>query len=171
MDKGQPDDFRVLTAKDTMNLKQQALDLVATLGYISSSLSFSIGGLGILSIMILLVRARRLEIGIRRAVGARRDDIIRQFLIESGMMATVGGAAIDFMTPDERSEFHRHQKQRQPQGIHFPAHRRKRAKAWIPLGACLYDRLRLLPLLEPAQPQDQLYYCSRPWQKRGCCFS
>lgn len=92
-DKGQADDFKVLTAKDTMQVKQQALDLVQTLGFISSSLSFGIGGLGILSIMILLVRARRLEIGIRRAVGARRDDIIRQFLIESGMMASVGGAA------------------------------------------------------------------------------
>jgi len=92
-DRGQADDFKVLTAKDTMQVKQQALDLVQTLGFISSSLSFGIGGLGILSIMILLVRARRLEIGIRRAVGARRGDIIRQFLIESGMMATVGGAA------------------------------------------------------------------------------
>lgn len=92
-DKGQPDDFRVLTARDTMDLKQQALDLVRTLGYISSSLSFAIGGLGIGSIMILLVRARRLEIGIRRAVGARRGDIIRQFLLESGAMSAVGGAA------------------------------------------------------------------------------
>ena len=92
-DKGQADDFKVLTGKDTMNLKQQALDLVQTLGFISSSLSFGIGGLGILSIMILLVRSRRLEIGIRRAVGARRGDIIRQFLIESGLMATAGGAA------------------------------------------------------------------------------
>jgi len=92
-EKGQPDDFRVLTARDTMQLKQQALDLVQTLGYISSSLSFAIGGLGILSIMILLVRARRLEIGIRRAVGARRRDIIRQFLIESGAMSAVGGMA------------------------------------------------------------------------------
>lgn len=92
-EKGQADDFRVLTARDTMRLKQQALDLVQTLGYISSSLSFAIGGLGILSIMILLVRARRLEIGIRRAVGARRRDIIRQFLIESGAMSAVGGTA------------------------------------------------------------------------------
>ena len=92
-DTGQPDDFKVLTAKDTMEVKQQALDLVQTLGFISSSLSFGIGGLGILSIMILLVRARRLEIGIRRAVGARKKDIVRQFLIESGMMASAGGAA------------------------------------------------------------------------------
>ncbi|MEF3698423.1 ABC transporter permease [Desulfolutivibrio sp.] len=87
-----PDDFSVLTAKDTMRLKQQALDLVQTLGIISSSLSFAVGGLGILSIMVLLVRSRRMEIGIRRAVGARRMDIVRQFLIESGAMSCVGGA-------------------------------------------------------------------------------
>ncbi len=87
-----PDDFTVLTAKDTMRLKQQALDLVQTLGIISSSLSFAVGGLGILSIMVLLVRSRRMEIGIRRAVGARRTDIVRQFLFESGAMSCVGGA-------------------------------------------------------------------------------
>ncbi|TVM36459.1 ABC transporter permease [Oceanidesulfovibrio marinus] len=85
------DDFSVLTAKDTVQLQQQALDLVQTLGVISSSISFAVGGLGILSIMILLVRSRRLEIGVRRAVGATRLDIVRQFLLESGMMATVGG--------------------------------------------------------------------------------
>ncbi len=87
-----PDDFTVLTAKDTMRLKEQALELVRTLGLISSSLSFAVGGLGILSIMVLLVRARRMEIGIRRAVGARRADIVRQFLIESGAMSCAGGA-------------------------------------------------------------------------------
>ncbi|GFK93570.1 Macrolide export ATP-binding/permease protein MacB [Fundidesulfovibrio magnetotacticus] len=90
---GKRDDFSVLTAEDTMQLKQQALDLVAVLGLISSSLSFAVGGLGILSIMILLVRARRLEIGVRRAMGARRRDIIRQFLLESGVMSMAGGAA------------------------------------------------------------------------------
>lgn len=88
---GEKDDFSVLTAKDTVQLQQQALDLVQTLGVISSSISFAVGGLGILSIMILLVRSRRLEIGVRRAVGATRLDIVRQFLLESGMMATVGG--------------------------------------------------------------------------------
>ncbi len=90
---GKRDDFSVLTAHDAMKLKQQALDLVEVLGLISSSLSFAVGGLGILSIMILLVRARRLEIGVRRAIGAKKRDIMRQFLLESGMMSAVGGGA------------------------------------------------------------------------------
>lgn len=85
------DDFSVITAKESIKLQRQALDLVFTLGVISSSISFAVGGLGILSIMILLVRARRLEIGVRRALGARRRDIVRQFLLEAGMMSAAGG--------------------------------------------------------------------------------
>lgn len=88
---GKKDDFYLMTARDTMKVQQQALDLVRTLGGISSGVSFAVGGLGILSIMILLARTRRLEIGVRRAVGARRGDIIRQFILESGLMATTGG--------------------------------------------------------------------------------
>lgn len=89
---GQEDDFALLTAEDTMKVQQQALDLVQTLGLISSSISFAVGGLGILSIMILLVRTRRLEIGVRRAVGATRPDIIRQFMLEAGVMGGLGGS-------------------------------------------------------------------------------
>lgn len=88
---GKKDDFFLMTARDTMKVQQQALDLVRTLGWISSGVSFAVGGLGILSIMILLARTRRLEIGVRRAVGARRRDIIRQFIFESGLMAASGG--------------------------------------------------------------------------------
>jgi putative ABC transport system permease protein len=88
---GQKQDFSVLTAKDTIKLQRQALDLVQVLGLISSSVSFAVGGLGILSIMVLLVRARRLEIGVRRASGAKRRDIIRQFLFEAGLMSSGGG--------------------------------------------------------------------------------
>jgi len=90
---GKRDDFSVLTAEDTMQLKQQALDLVAVLGVISSSLSFAGGGLGILSIMVLMVQARRLEIGVRRAMGARKRDIVRQFLMEAAIMSAAGGGA------------------------------------------------------------------------------
>ncbi|AMV73296.1 ABC transporter permease [Desulfuromonas carbonis] len=88
---GQREDFSVVTARDTIQLQEQALDLVQTLGLISSSISFAVGGLGILSIMVLLVRTRRLEIGIRRAVGAKRFDIIRQFILEAALMAGIGG--------------------------------------------------------------------------------
>ncbi len=87
---GEEDDFALLTAEDTMKVQQQALDLVQTLGLISASISFAVGGLGILSIMILLVRIRRLEIGVRRAVGATRPDIIRQFMLEAGVMGGRG---------------------------------------------------------------------------------
>lgn len=87
------DDFSVTSARDANRLRKEALDLVQTLGILSSSISFTVGSLGILSIMILLVRARRLEIGIRRAVGASRSVIIRQFLTEAGLMAGIGGTA------------------------------------------------------------------------------
>ncbi|MGB7918492.1 MAG: ABC transporter permease [Desulfobacterales bacterium] len=88
---GEDDDFSLLTAKDTIQLQEQALQLVQTLGLLSSGISFAVGGLGILSLMVLLVRSRRMEIGVRRAVGARRLDIIRQFILESGLMAGAGG--------------------------------------------------------------------------------
>ncbi|MGE4553921.1 MAG: ABC transporter permease, partial [Desulfovibrionaceae bacterium] len=63
---GKADDFSLLEPKETIELQRQALDLMWTLGVISSTISFAVGGLGILSIMVLMVRTRRLEIGIRR---------------------------------------------------------------------------------------------------------
>jgi putative ABC transport system permease protein len=92
LDKGEKDDFSLITARDTMQMQARALELVQTLGWISSGVSFAVGGLGILSIMVLLVRTRRLEIGLRRAVGATRRDIVRQFMLEAGLMAGLGGA-------------------------------------------------------------------------------
>ncbi|MBU1042517.1 MAG: ABC transporter permease [Proteobacteria bacterium] len=89
---GKKDDFSLLTAADSMQLRREALDLVQTLGVITSTISFAVGGMGILSIMVLMVQARRMEIGIRRAVGGSRRDIVRQFLLEAGLMAGVGGA-------------------------------------------------------------------------------
>ncbi len=91
IDPGEDDDFGALSPRDAVRVQRQALDLMTTLGGITSSISFGVGGLGILSIMILVVRSRRVEIGVRRAVGGRRGDIVRQFLFESGLMAGVGG--------------------------------------------------------------------------------
>jgi putative ABC transport system permease protein len=89
---GKTDDFSLLTPADATQLRREALDLVQTLGAITSTISFAVGGMGILSIMVLMVQARRMEIGIRRAVGGSRRDIVRQFLLEAGLMAGTGGA-------------------------------------------------------------------------------
>jgi putative ABC transport system permease protein len=88
---GEKDDFSVYSAEDAARLRNDTLELVTRLGALSAGISFVVGGLGIFSIMILLVRARQLEIGVRRAVGASRRMIVRQFLMEAGLMAGVGG--------------------------------------------------------------------------------
>jgi len=86
------DDFTVIDLKDLVALKTQALKTINLLGTVSATVSFLIGGIGILSIMILIVNERRLEIGIRRAVGSRKRDILYQFLIEASFIALSGGA-------------------------------------------------------------------------------
>lgn len=88
---GEKDDFSLLEARETIQLKKQALDLMRTLGIIVSTISFAVGGMGILSIMVLMVRTRRREIGIRRAVGGTRGNIVRQFMLESAFMSMAGG--------------------------------------------------------------------------------
>ncbi len=85
------DDFTVIDLKDVTALKTQAMSMIKILGRISAVVSFSIGGIGILSIMILIINERRLEIGIRRAVGARKRDIISQFLLEASFISLSGG--------------------------------------------------------------------------------
>lgn len=87
------DDFTVIDLKDVMALKTQAMSMITVLGRVSAVVSFAIGGLGILSIMILIVNERRLEIGIRRAVGSRKRDIVLQFLIEASFISFSGGTA------------------------------------------------------------------------------
>lgn len=88
---GEKDDFTVVDSKDVMQLKTQATSMITVLGRISAAISYIIGAIGILSIMILIVNERKVEIGIRRAVGSRKRDIILQFLIESSFISLSGG--------------------------------------------------------------------------------
>ncbi|OEU50073.1 MAG: hypothetical protein BA872_03525 [Desulfobacterales bacterium C00003060] len=93
MKPGKRDDFTVIDLKDVMALQTQAMDTISTLGRVSAIISFLIGGLGILSIMTLMVGERKMEIGVRRAVGSRKRDIVVQFLLESSFISFSGGAA------------------------------------------------------------------------------
>ncbi|MGE5239479.1 MAG: ABC transporter permease [Chloroflexota bacterium] len=92
------DDFTVIDLKDVLALKTQAVSMITVLGRIAAVVAFLIGGLGILSIMILIVNERKLEIGIRRAVGSRKRDIVLQFLLESSFISLVGGAVGVFLS-------------------------------------------------------------------------
>ena len=58
-----------------------------------AAISLLVGGIGVMNIMLMTVRERTREIGIRMATGARQRDILRQFLTEALMLSVVGGLA------------------------------------------------------------------------------
>ncbi len=63
------------------------------IGVLIAAISLVVGGIGIMNIMLATVTERTREIGIRRALGAKRGDIMRQFLVETTTLSVIGGAA------------------------------------------------------------------------------
>lgn len=88
---GVPEDFLIITPDELMKLHtQQSRSLVAMLTFVSA-VSLFVSGVVIMNIMLVAVSERAYEIGVRRAVGARRRDILYQILMESLMVAAAGG--------------------------------------------------------------------------------
>jgi len=88
----QEDDFVVTTQKDILGaLNQVTTMLTVFLGAIAG-ISLLVGGIGIMNIMLVSVTERTREIGIRKAVGAKRRDILIQFLVEAVVLSVTGGA-------------------------------------------------------------------------------
>jgi putative ABC transport system permease protein len=88
---GDEDDFSVISQADILASFTQILSaLTVFLGAIGA-ISLLVGGIGIMNIMLVSVTERTREIGLRKAVGARRRDILMQFLMESVVLAVIGG--------------------------------------------------------------------------------
>ena len=85
------DDFNIYFFKDVAKAKTEGINLVSLLSKMAATITFLIGGLRIFAVMLLSVVEREKEIGIRMAVGAKRIDVLIQFLGEAIFISIIGG--------------------------------------------------------------------------------
>ncbi len=88
--KGQPR-FLVQKAEENINTFNKVFDILTIVISLIAGISLLVGGIGIMNIMLVAVSERTREIGIRKAVGAKRADILAQFLVEAVIICLVGG--------------------------------------------------------------------------------
>ena len=85
------DDFDMLTSSAVQELIGQITGMIATVIIPITLIGLVVGGIVVMNIMLVTVTERTVEIGTRKAVGAKRSDILMQFLVESALLATLGG--------------------------------------------------------------------------------
>jgi len=86
-----PDSFSVSTADSVVQQFDQIISTVALVMIVLSSIGLLVGGIGVMNIMLVSVTERTREIGVRKAIGARRSDITWQFLLEAMTLTGAGG--------------------------------------------------------------------------------
>ncbi len=89
--RGSPDDFQSTTSIQLLQRSQQITSSISLLLGGIAAISLTVGGIGIMNIMLVSVTERTREIGLRMAIGARRGDIRNQFLVESLLLCLLGG--------------------------------------------------------------------------------
>lgn len=88
---GKPNDFAISTQDTILDLYNQITGAAYLVMIVISSIGLLVGGIGVMNIMLVSVRERTREIGIRKALGARKSDILNQFLIEAVFLTGTGG--------------------------------------------------------------------------------
>lgn len=84
-------DFEIIVPEQLLKQEQQTKRIFSIVLSSIASISLIVGGIGIMNIMYVTVTERTREIGLRMAVGARNNDILKQFLFESSIMSLAGG--------------------------------------------------------------------------------
>jgi putative ABC transport system permease protein len=87
----QPDDFDLVTGDAIIKAFEQITQAVYLALVVISSIALMVGGIGVMAIMMISVTERTREIGVRKALGARRREILWQFLIEAAFLTSLGG--------------------------------------------------------------------------------
>jgi putative ABC transport system permease protein len=90
---GQDDDFAIYSNDTLVSAFAQVADTVRAGAFVVSVIALLAAGIGIMNIMLVSVTERTREIGVRKAIGARKYDIIKQFLIEAVLLSELGGLA------------------------------------------------------------------------------
>ena len=93
LERSEKDNFGILTPDAISGFKDSIFGAIGTVILMVPTIALVVGAIVIMNIMLVAVTERTKEIGIRKSLGARQTDILRQFLFESGTLAAIGGVA------------------------------------------------------------------------------